>query len=136
MHRLPENNWRTVNRRIFFTGALTWLGLGFGGTARSDDRRVIKLALRKRKIDGGARIIRVTQGDEVELHWTADEPASLHFHGYDLHASPAPGAPSKMSFSANVTGRFPITAHEFVGKHRHVGGHRERTLIYLEIHPR
>ena len=92
MHRFPENNWRKVNRRIFFTGALTWLGLGFGGTAKSDDRRVIKLALRKRKIDGGARTIRVTQGDEVEIQWTADEPTSLHFHGYDLYASPGPGA--------------------------------------------
>ena len=136
MHRLPEYNWRKVNRRIFFTGVLTWLGLGFDGTARSDDRRVIKLTLRKKKIDGGARTIRVTQGDEVELHWTADEPVSLHFHGYDLHASPSPGAPSKISFSANVTGRFPITVHEIEGKHGHVGGHREPTLIYLEIHPR
>ena len=136
MQRLLEKHWRKVNRRIFFIGALTWLGLGFDGTARSEDRRVIKLTLRKKKIDGGARTIRVTQGDEIELHWTADQPASLHLHGYDLHASPAPGAPSKMSFSANVTGRFPITSHEIVGMHGHVGGHGERILIYLEIHPR
>ena len=97
---------------------------------------MIELALRKRRIDGGVRVVRVTQGDEIELRWTADEPASLHLHGYDLHAAPAPGAPSKMSFSARATGRFPITAHGFAGEHADAGGHRERTLIYLEVHPR
>ena len=136
MHRLPEYNCQTVNRRKFCAGVLTWLGLGFNGTARADERRVIKLTLRKRKIDGGAHNIRVTQGDEVELQWTADEPTSLHLHGYDLHASPGPGTPSKMLFRANVTGRFPISVHGHVGKHKHVGNHRERTLIYIEIHPR
>ena len=104
--------------------------------ARAAERRVIELALRKRRIEGGARVVRVTQGDEVELRWSADEPVSLHLHGYDLHASPAPDAPAKMAFNARATGRFPITAHSFAGERAHAGGHREQTLIYLEVHPR
>ena len=119
-----------------FTGGLALVTLAFAGAARGGDQRVIELALHKRQIDGGARVVRVTQGDKAELRWIADEPASLHLHGYDLHASPAPGAPSIMLFSARTTGRFPVTAHGFAGEHAHTGGHREQTLIYLEVHPR
>ncbi len=134
---LEQIRWNT-ERRAFLAKSLASAiaSLAFDGMAVAGERRVIDLALRKRQIEGGTRVVRVTQGDEVVLRWTADEAASLHLHGYDLHASPAPGAASIMSFSARATGRFPITAHGFAGEHAHAGGHRERTLIYLEVHPR
>jgi len=128
-------NRRTVLRGFASLTSITVVSM-FGVRAWAGERRVLEIALRKRRIEGGARVVRVTQGDEVELRWSADEPASLHLHGYDLHASPAPGAPAKMSFIARATGRFPITAHGFAGEHARTGGHREHTLIYLEVHPR
>jgi len=140
MNEPLERNGPMTNRRTVLVGfaSLTSVTVAsvFGVRAWAGERRVIEIALRKRRIEGGARVVRVTQGDEVELRWTADEPASLHLHGYDLHASPAPGAPTKMSFNAHATGRFPITAHRFAGEHARAGGHREHTLIYLEVHPR
>ena len=119
-------------------GAVSLLSVAFTLSmgARAADKRLVELDLRKRRITGRNPVVRVTQGDEVELRWTSDEPASLHLHGYDQHAAPAPGAPSMMSFKAHATGRFPITAHAFSGKHTRQGGHSEHVLIYLEVHPR
>ena len=130
---------REIDRRSVLggIGAVSLLSVFSVSTGtRAADKRVVELNLRKRRINGKNRVVRVTQGDVVELRWTSDEPASLHLHGYDLHASPAPGAPSKMSFKAHATGRFPITAHAFSGKHARKGGHSEHVLIYLEVHPR
>ena len=86
---------------------------------------------------GGASTLRVVQGDRIELRWTSDEVATLHLHGYEVEATVAPGAPATMVFEAYATGRFPIVAHGF-GKS---GGstttpQREKTLLYLEVHPR
>ena len=131
----PKTARRTVLSGI---GALAFLSVACALNARAwgADKRLVELDLRNRRIKGKNRVVRVAQGDEIELRWTSDEPASLHLHGYDKHASPAPGAPSKMAFKAHATGRFPITAHAFSGKHARKGGHGEHVLIYLEVHPR
>jgi len=70
----------------------------------------------------------VTQGDRVELRWTARVPTALHLHGYDIEAKVAPGAPSVMSFKATIPGRFPISEH--AGDAR-----QHRALAYLEVRP-
>ncbi len=101
-------------------------------TAAKPDPDAIELTIRERKVQG-MKVIRVTQGDTVKLHWTADEATRLHLHGYDVETSVKPGSASPMTFRAHATGRFPITAH---GDHSHGGQHGETTLIYLEEHPR
>ncbi len=101
----------------------------------------IHLRIKDQKIAGASRTIRVTQGDMVHLRFMSDEATDLHLHGYDIEKLAKPGAPAAFSFKATAVGRFPITSHGAKG-HGHVGegskqkGHRETTLIYLEVHPR
>jgi len=79
----------------------------------------------------GSKVVRVKQGQTVELRWSSDEAVELHLHGYDIVAKPKPGAPAVMRFKAHATGRYPVTAHG----HGHGDGHAENTMLYLEVHP-
>jgi heme/copper-type cytochrome/quinol oxidase subunit 2 len=56
--------------------------------------------------------ITVTEGDRVVLRITADSPLELHLHGYDLQRNVEPGAPARLSFEADLTGRFEVENHE------------------------
>ena len=91
----------------------------------------IDVTIEQRKIKG-ENVIRVTQGETVELVWHADEPARLHLHGYDIEFDVAPDEPTVTRLTAHATGRFPVTSHGFGGGHDH--GHA--TLLYLEVYPR
>ena len=92
------------------------------------ETRLVELAIRDGQLPKDQRVVRVRQGDEVTLRWTSDGPYALHLHGYDLEAKVAPETPASMRFSARASGRFPIEIH----------GARvqERTVGYLEVHPR
>lgn len=90
--------------------------------------RVIELAIRDGRLPEDRRVIRVQQGDEVTLRWTTDRPLTLHLHGYDIEAKLVPGTPVAMRFTARATGRFRIETHGPRGE--------ERTVGYLEVHPR
>lgn len=71
--------------------------------------------------------IRVSQGDDVELRWSSDQPMELHLHGYDIEVKVAPTAPAVMSFKARIPGRFPIEPHG--------PGRDRRPVMYLEVLP-
>lgn len=90
--------------------------------------RVIDLAIKNGRLPEDQRVVRVQQGDEVTLRWTTDRPLTLHLHGYDIEEKLAPGPPLSMRFTARATGRFPIEIHGPRGE--------ERTVGYLEVHPR
>ena len=102
------------------------LGAVAVGTAGAETR-VFELALKNGQLVESQRLVRVTQGDEVTLTWTSDRPYTLHIHGYDLEAKLVPQAPVELKFTARATGRFPMEIH---------GPGTERTVGYLEIHPR
>jgi len=72
----------------------------------------------------------------VRLEWTSDEAVTVHLHGYDIELALAPGNPGVMTVQAYAAGRFPITAHTPGDKAAKGGGHKERVLLYLEVHPR
>jgi FtsP/CotA-like multicopper oxidase with cupredoxin domain len=84
-------------------------------------------------VDGQPRdarqTLRVTEGDDVVIGWTSDRPVDLHLHGYDVHASPAPGQPAEMAFRARASGRFAVEAHG-------AGEHRHRPVVYIEVYPK
>lgn len=88
------------------------------------------------EIQGGKKVIRVKQGDEVEINLMADQKTEIHLHGYDIEKTVSPGKVVVMAFQARVAGRFPVTLH---GSHSHgkkkSGGHGEKVLFYLEVHP-
>lgn len=56
--------------------------------------------------------ITVTEGDRVVLRISADSPLEVHVHGYDLEREVEPDKPAKLSFEADLTGRFEIEDHE------------------------
>ena len=101
------------------------------GEAVAEDVRRFEITIRDRKIARNSDVIRIIQGDEVELVWITDEIANLHLHGYDIELDITPEAPTVMAFKAHATGRYPITSHGF-GEHQH--GHE--TLLYIEVYPR
>ena len=56
--------------------------------------------------------ITVTEGDRVLLRISADSPVELHVHGYDIEQGVGPDEPARLSFEADLTGRFEIENHE------------------------
>jgi hypothetical protein len=92
------------------------------------------VVIKNRKVDERQKVIRVSQGDAVELAFTGDEAAELHLHGYDEFVSVEPGKSAILRIEATIAGRFPIEAHAF-GK---AGGRRHAHLVilYLEVYPR
>ena len=96
----------------------------------------VTLEIADGKIKGNKKVVRVKQGDEVKLNLMADKTTEVHLHGYDIEKTVSPGRVAVMSFRAKVAGRFPVTEH---GSHSHgnkkSGGHSEKVLFYLEVHP-
>jgi len=100
--------------------------------------REFEISLRDRRVEGSASTLRVKRGETVLLRWRTDEAVSLHLHGYDVQVKLSPASPDAMRFEAKVAGRFPITAHEFgaaADRDARPKGHREVTLLYLEVLP-
>lgn len=93
------------------------------------ETRTFDLSIRNGQLPADARVIRVRQVDDVTLRWTADAALTVHLHGYDIEATPVPGTPRSMRFTARATGRFPIEVHA-------AGRVGERTIGHFEVHPR
>ena len=104
--------------------------------AQNVPARQFAIAIRDRKVEAVASVVRVSQGDAVEIVLTSDEAAELHLHGYDLKLSLTPNIPGTLRFTAKIAGRFPLEAHQFgagssSSRHRGSG-----PLLYVEVHPR
>lgn len=56
--------------------------------------------------------ISVHEGDEVTLNVTSNRPVEMHVHGYDLEVEIEANEPTRISFVADLTGRFPIENHD------------------------
>jgi hypothetical protein len=110
-------------------------------SAAATQKRRVNVRLHQRQVVGAERVLRVVQGEIVEIHWTTDEEISLHLHGYDIEMTVKPDAPAIMSLEASATGRFPITSHSLGGHAPEPGPMQlkkpgENVLLYLEVHPR
>jgi hypothetical protein len=112
--------------RWAFAAAAAVVALGAFGEPAPD--AVFELSLSRGKLATASNTLRVRRAQRVELKWSSDRPIVLHLHGYDLEATVTPGSPASMAFTANVTGRFPISEHTR-GKGHH------RAVLYLEVHP-
>jgi hypothetical protein len=107
---------------------LLMLALLAAGVSAGAEERVIDLVLRGGDLPRDKQVVKVRQGDQVTLRWTTDRPLTIHLHGYDIEKKLIPGRAVSMQFTARATGRFPIETH--------VHGSQDRTLGYLEVHPR
>ena len=56
--------------------------------------------------------VAVRQGDAITARLESDRAGVVHFHGYDLERAVTAGETAELQFTANATGRFPITFHE------------------------
>jgi hypothetical protein len=89
-----------------------------------------ELEIKERKVVGDD-VIRVTQGQIVEMVWTTDEETSVHIHGYEIHIPTSPDKPAEVTFEAHATGRFPVTSHGFA----EAAGKMHQMLLYFEVYP-
>ena len=100
--------------------------------ARSIVLQIVEREVRGSDVDaGGPAVLRVDQGDEIEIRWSSDEPATVHLHGYDIETAVTVEGEAVMRFVAQATGRFPVETHG-IGDDDPL----ETTLLYLEVHPR
>lgn len=121
----------TLIRIVCFVLAVAGTGLYAQTQAAEPDIRRIEVSISDRQVAGESDVVRVTQGERVELVWSSDERVRLHLHGYDIETEASPGMPGVMSLTAHATGRFPITSHGFGDD----GGDGHETLLYLEVYP-
>ena len=124
---------------VALSGAMPALGADKGmgkSTMKGAAMGGITLKIAGGQIQGDNKVIRVKQGDKVRLNLMADKTTEVHLHGYDIEKTVSPGGVAVMAFRARVAGRFPVTEH---GSHSHgqkkSGGHGEKVLFYLEVHP-
>jgi hypothetical protein len=111
-------------------------GLISPAVAQSVQPRQFAITIKERKVEAATSVIRVSQGDAVEIVLIGDEAAELHLHGYDRKLSLAPSVPGTIKFMAKIAGRFSLEAHRF-GTTSSSGRHRgESVLLYVEVHPR
>ena len=90
-----------------------------------------ELRVENRKVVGD-QVIRVTQGQIVEMIWTTDEETQVHIHGYEIHIPTSPGTPTEVTFEAHATGRYPVTSHGFGDEY----GKMHQMLLYFEVYPK
>lgn len=103
--------------------------------------REIAVKLTAGQLDPGT--IKVGQNDTVTLKIEADQPGSVHLHGYDLEQDVASGDIIDFVFLADASGRFRIAFHAAeVDHHQTRGGHHEVAdgeevdVGFLEVQPR
>jgi hypothetical protein len=111
-----------------------------GEGARAPIRR-FELRIERRRVPQAQRVLRATEGERIELRWTSDESLVLHLHGYDIETRVAPGKPAVMSFTARLTGRFPVAIHVDAapggsGSSAKGSSNHHANLLHVEVHPR
>ena len=126
----------TFSRRagLLYAGVLVFSAAGWlldprPAWAQTGRNQSFALDIHDGHVSADKKTIRVTEGDRVELKWTADEAVALHLHGYDLRLDLKGGTPGTMTFKAHTAGRFPVGIHGATG-------HGHGALLYLEVHPR
>ena len=105
--------------------------------AEPDEFRRISVAIQDRETDPADGVIRLAQGEIVDIVFTSDEAVELHLHGYDLTVILEPGIPRGLRLDAKIAGRFAIEAHR--ASHDNDAGERAGSghapLLYLEVYP-
>jgi hypothetical protein len=79
------------------------------------------------KVADDQSAIKMTEGDNVTLHFSSDETHILHAHGYDIEVEVGPESDAMVNFNATATGRFPVEIH---------GSNHHNALFYLEVYPK
>ena len=87
------------------------IALGACGGTSEPEKREFDLGIVDRKLNLDPPVIEVKQGDTVNIRIASDEHGNFHLHGYDIVVGVGPDETATMDFTANATGKFPITFH-------------------------
>jgi hypothetical protein len=92
---------------------------------QSETSHVFDIVVQRGKRVKGPAVLKVSQGDEVTLHITADTADEFHLHGYNLIVQLQPNSTATMHIVAKLTGRFTYELHK-----------SDLELGALEVYPR
>jgi hypothetical protein len=118
-----------TRRRLFLLALLACAAVP--AMAQAQEVRRFDLTLKAGELPKGQRLVKVKQGDPVELRWTSDQPIRLHLHGYDVIIAVQPGEPTVTALNARMAGRFSVEKLQDKPSGHHHGG----KVLYLEVHP-
>lgn len=71
-------------------------------------KKTFDLVIKNKKIISGGETLQATQGDEVTINITSDEPEEFHVHAYDKSVELEADKQATLTFTANISGRFPF----------------------------
>ena len=114
-------------------GAVLISGFAVAAGAQDSEKRVFELRFEGGAVTGdidtagGLGVVRVTQGEVVELRWTSDEATEVHLHGYNAGADLRAEGETVLPFEAKFGGRFALEAHVHGG---------DKTILYVEVRPK
>jgi len=130
--RQPGHDFRLMLPTVLVIFAMDFAASVHSTVARAQEsaERVFDLKLERGRVAQNLRRLRVTQGNDVRLRWTADAPTVLHLHGYDIEKKVVPGAVTEFRFKSHAAGRFAVSIH------RHRGAHHHDPVLVLEVYPR
>ena len=73
-------------------------------------KRVV-IDVRDGRVPEGAPRLELVRGQRVQIVIRADAADEVHLHGYDIERAVAPGAPARVSFTADAEGIFELELH-------------------------
>lgn len=71
-----------------------------------------RLEVGEQGLISGPAVIRVRQGDKIEIELVSDIDDELHLHGYDRHLHLAAGKTAVLKLTAELSGRFDYELHK------------------------
>lgn len=77
-------------------------------TSSELETKIFELVIQNKKIVSGPETIKITEGDEITIKITSDETEEFHVHAYDNSVELEPNKQATLTFTANLTGRFPF----------------------------
>ncbi len=76
--------------------------------AKTDTINTFELVIENNQLISGPEVLSVNKGAKVVINITSDAPEELHIHGYDESVMLEPNVPATLTFSADLSGRFPF----------------------------
>ena len=70
--------------------------------------KTFDLVIKDGKLISGTDTLKVTEKDQVTINITCDCDEELHLHGYNKSVDLEASKSAQLTFSANLTGRFPF----------------------------
>jgi hypothetical protein len=84
----------------------------------------VTITVGKKGVPGGPRRMTIKRGSRVLIVVVAAKALhaeEMHLHGYDLERKPRPGKPTRLAFTAKLSGVFELELHLAGGQELQIG---------------